>query len=177
MKPFEHLFLDNQLCFALYAATNAITRCYRGPLADAGLTYPQYLVMMLLWQHGEFTAGKLATELQLDASTLTPILKRLESAGWVERRRQTSDERVVCVSLTPAGRSLRKQVAPIQREVACKTGLSETEFIDLRKQLHELTHSMTEPRTAGSIGRNTVRNTDQSTTRDAARNTARRKLS
>ena len=142
VSSYEHLHLDNQLCFALYAATNALTRAYRGPLGRLGLTYPQYLVMVVLWEHGAHTVKSLADALQLDSSTLTPLLKRLQAAGWVSRERDGLDERVVRVSLTAEGRALRRPVASIQKDVACRTRLPEPDFIDLRSRLHDLVETM-----------------------------------
>ena len=133
------LLLDEQLCFALYSASNHIIRAYRGPLAKIGLTYPQYLAMLVLWQDGEQTVKGLSDRLLLDSSTLTPMLKRLEAAGLVERHRDRSDERVVRLFLTPQGRALRAGASEIQRQVAHKTGLSNRHFIQLRAQLNELT--------------------------------------
>ena len=133
------LLLDEQLCFALYSASNHIIRAYRGPLAEIGLTYPQYLAMLVLWQHGEQSVKGLSERLLLDSSTLTPLLKRLASAGLVNRQRDQVDERVVRVFLTPQGKALRSKAAQIQRKVALKTKLSNQGFIRLRAQLNDLT--------------------------------------
>ena len=137
------LLLDQQLCFALYSASNHIIRAYRGPLAEIGLTYPQYLAMLVLWQHGEQSVKGLSDRLLLDSSTLTPLLKRLELAGLVNRQRHPGDERVVRVSLTPQGMALRARAAKIQRQVAQRTRLSNQVFIQLRAQLNELTAAFT----------------------------------
>ena len=137
------LLLDEQLCFALYSASNHIIRAYRGPLAGIGLTYPQYLTMLVLWQHGEQSVKGLSDRLLLDSSTLTPLLKRLEAAGLVNRQRDRSDERVVRVALTLQGQALRSRAAQIQRHVAQKTRLSNQGFIQLRAQLNELTAAFT----------------------------------
>ena len=137
------LLLDEQLCFALYSASNHIIRAYRGPLAGIGLTYPQYLTMLVLWQHGEQSVKGLSDRLLLDSSTLTPLLKRLEAAGLINRQRDRSDERVVRVALTPQGQALRSRAAQIQRRVAEKTRLSNQGFIQLRAQLNELTAAFT----------------------------------
>ena len=142
MMPTASLNLDDQLCFALYAATSRIVRAYRGPLAEIGLTYPQYLAMLVLWERGEQTVKGLSDRLALDSSTLTPLLKRLESAGFVIRKRDTSDERVVRISATPAGQALRRPAAQIQKKVACKTRLPNDGFVRLRSQLHELAKTM-----------------------------------
>ncbi len=138
MSQFENLKLKNQLCFALYAATNAITRAYRSRLSHIGLTYSQYLVMMVLWETDGITVKNIAQQLHLDSPTITPLLKRLESAGFVSRLRSASDERLVNVFLTDAGRGIQARVAEMQKGVACQTGMPETDFIELRSTLHEL---------------------------------------
>ncbi len=143
MPAYEHLLLENQLCFALYAATNAVTRAYREPLSKLGLTYPQYLAMLVLWEDGTHTVKGLADALQLDSSTLTPLLKRLEAAGWVSRTRDSADERMVRIELTAVGRALRRPVAAVQKLVACRAKLPQTDSVALRKQLHALAETMT----------------------------------
>ena len=130
--------LDQQLCFALYRATNAITHTYRAPLAALGLTYPQYLVMLVLWEDGEQTVGGLAQRLALDASTLTPLLRRMETAGLVQRQRDPANQRSVRVRLTEAGQALEAPTAAIQQRVACATRLDGPTFEQLRLQLHRL---------------------------------------
>jgi MarR family transcriptional regulator, organic hydroperoxide resistance regulator len=130
--------LDQQLCFALYKATNAITHTYRGPLASLGLTYPQYLVMLVLWEDGEQTVGGLAQRLELDASTLTPLLRRMENAGLLHRQRDPGNQRSVRVTLTEHGRALEAPAAAIQQRVACATRLDGAEFEQLRRRLHRL---------------------------------------
>lgn len=153
MSASDALRLDNQLCFALYAATNAITRAYRAPLAQLGLTYPQYLVLVVLWERdrSERSVKSLADALQLDSSTLTPLLKRLEVAGFVTRERKSDDERVVQISLTAAGRALRTPVAAVQQDVACRTRLSELEFTRFRSRLHQLVHTLGQPNDAVAV--------------------------
>ena len=148
----DPLHLNNQLCFALYAATNAITRAYRAPLAQLGLTYPQYLVLLVLWEpdRNAHTVKGLADALQLDSSTLTPLLKRLEAAGFVTRERQAHDERVVQISLTAAGRALRTPVAAVQQVVACRTRLNDAEFFDFRSRLHQLVQTLGQPAEASA---------------------------
>lgn len=138
MSQFENLKLKNQLCFALYAATNAITRAYRSRLSHIGLTYSQYLVMMVLWEADGITVKNIAQQLHLDSPTITPLLKRLESAGFLNRQRNANDERVVNIFLTDAGRNIQARVAEMQKGVACQTGMQETQFIELRSTLHEL---------------------------------------
>ncbi len=132
------LSLDDQLCFALYAATHAITRAYRPMLGHLGLTYPQYLVLLVLMQDGASTVQGVADRLKLNASTLTPLLKRLADMGLVRRQRDPADERVVGVSLTDEGEALRSRLARIQGEVVCRTGLDEDAFRAMRTSLHAL---------------------------------------
>jgi DNA-binding MarR family transcriptional regulator len=137
--PAQSTRLDEQLCFALYAASRAMISSYRPRLDALGLTYPQYLVMLVLWEREEATVTSIGTALQLETGTLSPLLKRLESAGFVTRRRQEIDERSVLVSLTPAGRALREGVPSVQRHVAEATGMSGVEIDELREALHQLT--------------------------------------
>ena len=132
------LRLDDQLCFALYAASNVITRAYRAPLAKLGLTYPQYLAMLVLWEHGEQTIKSLAEKLDLDSSTVTPLVQRLVVAGLVHSARDPSNQRLLCIQVTSAGRSMQKRAALIQERVACQTHLRPDEFVALRAQLHKL---------------------------------------
>ncbi|MGU3667202.1 MarR family winged helix-turn-helix transcriptional regulator [Methylobacterium sp. A49B] len=131
------LRLDDQLCFALYAATNAVVRAYRPLLGEVGLTYPQYLVMLALWQDGVTAVHDLAARLQLTSSAITPLVDRLEAAGFVIRAR-AEDRRVVLVSLTEAGRSLEDRVSEAQQAVVCRTGLGERDLADLRQELKDL---------------------------------------
>ncbi|WP_419828487.1 MarR family winged helix-turn-helix transcriptional regulator [Methylobacterium sp.] len=131
------LRLDDQLCFALYAATNSIVRAYRPLLGEVGLTYPQYLVMLALWQDGVTAVHDLAARLQLTSSAITPLVDRLEAAGFVNRTR-AADRRIVLVALTEAGRLLEDQVATAQQAVVCRTGLGDRELADLRQDLKDL---------------------------------------
>ncbi len=145
------LCLDEQLCFALYAATNAITRAYRAPLAAIGLTYPQYLVMLVLWEHGTQSVKGLADRLDLDSSTLTPLLKRLAANGLVSRLRDTSDERIVRIGLTSEGAALRTPAAQIQGHVACRTRLGGEAFVGLRAQLQQLVLELAQQESAAVV--------------------------
>ncbi|QEE41267.1 MULTISPECIES: MarR family transcriptional regulator [unclassified Methylobacterium] len=131
------LRLDDQLCFALYAATNSVVRAYRPLLGEVGLTYPQYLVMLALWQDGVTAVHDLAARLQLTSSAITPLVDRLEAAGFVIRTR-AADRRIVLVALTEAGRLLEDQVATAQQAVVCRTGLGDRELADLRQDLKDL---------------------------------------
>lgn len=134
MSTTDPLDLDRQICFPLYAATRAVTRRYSELLADVGLTYPQYLVMLALWTDGPLTVGDLGHRLRLDSGTLTPLLKRLETSGRVERRRDPHDERRVVVSPAPGTERLRREVAEVPREIARSIGFDADEFV----QLHHL---------------------------------------
>ncbi|MDQ4504082.1 MarR family transcriptional regulator [Sinomonas sp. ASV322] len=120
-RPLE---LDDQLCFPLYAAARAVTRAYSQLLADAGLTYPQYLVLLALWSsESPLSVGELGERLHLDSGTLTPLLKRLETAGHVTRRRDPADERRVLIALTGSGEALRGVAAEIPAEVGAMVGI------------------------------------------------------
>lgn len=113
----DPLLLDRQVCFPLYAATNLLNRLYTPVLAELGLTYPQYLVMLVLWEHEPQTVGALGARLYLDSGTLSPLLKRMETAGLVERGRDPADERRVVVRLTPQGRALRARAEHVPATV------------------------------------------------------------
>ena len=142
MSAYENLKLDNQLCFALYAATHSLTRAYRSALERSGITYTQYLVMLVLWENNNISVGKIAQRLELDSGTLTPMLKRLETAGLIKRVRNIDDERIVEISLTEAGNLLQHEIAQVQQGVACKTGLGIEEFKQLTDALHRLVDTM-----------------------------------
>jgi MarR family transcriptional regulator, organic hydroperoxide resistance regulator len=135
--------LEDQLCFALYAASRAMTARYR-PLLDAiGLTYPQYLVMMLLWEEDNQTVGQLGARLSLDSGTLSPLLKRLTTAGLVTRHRRVEDERSVAIALTDAGRALREKADAISEEIICVLDLDRADFADLKAKLNLVTERVT----------------------------------
>ena len=135
--------LEDQLCFALYAASRAMTARYR-PLLDAvGLTYPQYLVMMLLWEEDNQTVGQLGARLALDSGTLSPLLKRLTTAGLVTRHRRVEDERSVAIALTDAGRALQEKAGAISEEIICALDLDREEFADLKAKLNLVTERVT----------------------------------
>lgn len=140
--------LDDQLCFALYAATHAITRRYRPLLDEIGLTYPQYLVMLALWQDGPATVGRLAQRLRVDSHAVTPLIRRLEAAGLVSRR-QGIDRRQVVVVASERGQQLRVAAARAQAQVACAAGLAPEELTDLRHRLRALADQLApEPRSS-----------------------------
>ena len=143
MTDHPQLKLDVQLCFPLYAATRAVTRAYTDLLDESGLTYPQYLTMLALWEApGPLTVGELGKRLRLDSGTLTPLLKRLEAAGHVVRRRDTGDERRVLLEVTPQGRSLRDQVAQVPLRLAEDMGLSRKDAKELRRLLGSLLENL-----------------------------------
>jgi MarR family transcriptional regulator, organic hydroperoxide resistance regulator len=126
----EALLLDNQLCFALYSASLAMTKLYKPLLDELGLTYPQYLVMLVLWEGDGLMVSELGQRLSLDSGTLTPLLKRLESAGLVSRMRDVADERRVHVHLTAAGRRLKARAAKVP---ACMLQASQCSLPELRQ--------------------------------------------
>ena len=144
--PCELQRLDHQLCFALYSSSLLMTKVYKPVLARLGLTYPQYLVMLVLWEAGagpkidraSVGVGELGERLYLDSGTLTPLLKRLEAAGLLLRTRAADDERRVIVTLTPAGRALRRRAESVPRQLACATGCKPTELTELTARLQAL---------------------------------------
>lgn len=144
----DPLHLDQQLCFALYAASRAMTRAYAPLLEPLGLTYPQYLVLLVLWEEDGVPVKHLADRLMLDSATLTPLLKRLEQHGLVARRRDEQDERVVRIRLTDAGRALRSKARRVPAAIACRVGCDPAEaqtlarLQRLRKELMELTEQL-----------------------------------
>lgn len=144
MAGVDGLELDNQVCFALYAASRAVTQLYRPVLEALGITYPQYLVMLVLWEHGPITVKDLGSKLELDSGTLSPLLKRLEGAGLVTRSRRATDERSVEVQLTDVGAALRKRALHVPRKVATATGLDLAELLALRRQLSTLAKTISE---------------------------------
>jgi DNA-binding MarR family transcriptional regulator len=137
------LTLDEALCFALYSASRALTGFYRPRLDELGITYPQYLVLLALWEHDGVAVGGLAERLRLDYGTLSPLLKRLQTAGLITRERRAEDERSVTVSLTEAGRALRARADCIPEEVFAATGLDAGSFEGLRETLQRLTAAVT----------------------------------
>ncbi|WP_086561673.1 MarR family winged helix-turn-helix transcriptional regulator [Streptomyces africanus] len=132
------LLLDDQLCFALYAAQRAVTSAYRPLLDELGLTYPQYLVLLVLWERGETTVKELAAALRLDYGTVSPLLKRLESLGLVRRERAAHDERSVLVACTEPGEELRELAARVPGALLAVTGLAPPEVARLREELWRL---------------------------------------
>ena len=134
----EMLRLDRQLCFALYSASLAMTKIYKPLLEPLNLTYPQYLAMLVLWEGDGITVSDLGHRLQLDSGTLTPLLKRLEASGYVQRRRDSVDERRVLLLLTPAGRALKAGAAKVPQQVLCASACSIDELTALTQRLKTL---------------------------------------
>jgi MarR family transcriptional regulator, organic hydroperoxide resistance regulator len=132
------LLLDNQLCFALYSTSLAMTKLYKPLLEELGLTYPQYLVMLVLWEEDGPMVSELGERLYLDSGTLTPLLKRLEAAGLIARVRDTQDERRVHITLTAAGRKLRARAQKIPGCVRTASRCSLGELMQLKQQLRGL---------------------------------------
>ncbi|PWF54769.1 MarR family transcriptional regulator [Massilia glaciei] len=132
------LVLENQFCFALYSASHAMTKTYKPLLDRLGLTYPQYLVMLVLWQHDGLLVKDIGARLFLDSGTLTPLLKRLEAGGLLARRRDPRDERQVRISLTGAGRALRAQAREIPEQLLCASGLELEALGRIRAELAKL---------------------------------------
>jgi DNA-binding MarR family transcriptional regulator len=136
------LRLDGQICFSLHAASRAFNGVYRVILKDLGLTYPQYLVMLVLWERGEMPVKKLGEHLRLDSGTLSPLLKRLEAAGLVRRERSTRDERSVEVRLTEQGVAMREPALQVPHRIFQATGFDLDELRDLRERLDQLTSTL-----------------------------------
>jgi len=131
--------IDDMLCFALYSASRASMDAYRPLLDELGLTYPQYLVLVGLWEHETCSVKELGGMLHLDSGTLSPLLKRLEGMGLIIRQRRASDERIVDISLTDAGWNLRERAASIPTQVGCKYGIEFDEYKELLERLKKLT--------------------------------------
>jgi DNA-binding MarR family transcriptional regulator len=141
-KETRLLHLDNQLCFAVYAAAQAFTATYKPLLDPMGLTYPQYLTMLVLWEDDGLTVSAIGDRLGLDSGTLTPLLKRLEAAGMLSRTRDATDERQVRIALTPPGQSLRQKAKGIPAKLLCASGLSLGEIKALHGALGRLTANL-----------------------------------
>ena len=132
------LLLDNQLCFALYSTSLAMTKIYKPLLVPLGLTYPQYLAMLVLWEQDGVMVSELGERLYLDSGTLTPLLKRLEASGLIARLRDVADERRVHVTLTAAGRKLKAKAAFIPACVVSAAGCSLSDLASLTRQVQAL---------------------------------------
>ena len=140
----ESLRLENQLCFPLYTCAKEVVRQYREPLEPLNLTYTQYIVMMVLWEHGDMTEGELGKKIHLDSGTLAPLLKRLEKAGYVNRVRPENNENKLLLSLTPEGEKLREQALGVPSQMQDCIPLSEDDLILLRDLLNRALEGMNE---------------------------------
>jgi DNA-binding MarR family transcriptional regulator len=141
MDDFDNLKLGNQLCFAVYSAAHAFNAAYKPFLEPLGLTYPQYLVLMVLWEEDGLMVREIGERLNLDSGTLTPMLKRLEAAGFVTRKRDAKDERQVRIQLTQKARDARPTALEARRAVVCALGDSEEEIQKLKRAVDQL-HTM-----------------------------------
>ncbi|PMG98050.1 MarR family winged helix-turn-helix transcriptional regulator [Vibrio lentus] len=139
----DYLKLDNQVCFALYSASNAMSRAYQPLLKALDLTYLQYIVMMVLWEEKEINVKALGAKTHLDSGTLTPLLKRLETKGYVLRTRSAEDERVRVITLTPAGVELKEQAQTVPVEMLCLSKMNEDELKSLKAQCEQLLGNLT----------------------------------
>lgn len=137
-RPALPFTLDEQLCFALYSTSLAMTKAYKPLLENLGLTYPQYLAMLVLWETDNVTVKDMAARLNLDPATVTPLLKRLEAQGLVERVRGTDDERLVYIRLTGAGKSLKRRARDVPGEILCATQQQPDFLLRLRDDLTRL---------------------------------------
>ncbi|MGF1773251.1 MarR family winged helix-turn-helix transcriptional regulator [Vibrio maritimus] len=138
----EALDLDKQVCFALYSASNAVTRAYRPILEQVDLTYLQYMTMLVLWKQAPMNVKDIGAELKLDSGTLTPLLKRLEQKGLVERKRSESDERARMIFVTEQGNALREKAMSIPGAIACKAKLDPEEAMVLKRICERLTDNL-----------------------------------
>ncbi|MEZ8227795.1 MarR family winged helix-turn-helix transcriptional regulator [Vibrio splendidus] len=139
----DYLKLDNQVCFALYSASNAMSRAYQPLLKALDLTYLQYIVMMVLWEEKEINVKALGAKTHLDSGTLTPLLKRLEVKGYVLRTRSIEDERVRVITLTPSGVELKEQAQTVPIEMLCLSKMNEDELKSLKAQCEQLLGNLT----------------------------------
>ena len=138
LTPSPWLKLESQLCFALYSTSLALTKQYKPLLQPLGLTYPQYLVLLVLWEQDALGVNDLGQRLFLDSGTLTPLLKRMETAGLLTRTRALDDERRVIVNLSPAGKALRLRALPVPQRIAQSTGCDTEELMNLTRRMQEL---------------------------------------
>ncbi|MCR5306398.1 MAG: MarR family transcriptional regulator [Oscillospiraceae bacterium] len=134
----DALKLENQICFPLYACSRAVIKQYHPCLDQIGLTYTQYVTMMVLWDERQISVRDLGKRLYLDSGTLTPVLKSMESKGYVTRQRSEQDERLLIISLTDAGEALRGNAAVIPEQVGCRLGLSAEDAVKLYKLLYQV---------------------------------------
>lgn len=142
MKTDERLRLENQLCFSIYACSREITSLYRPYLDQLGITYPQYLALLVLWEKQECSVKELGERLYLDSGTLTPMLKRMEAIDLITRQRSQEDERKVLVRLTEKGQALKQQAYCIAESLLANSGVSQEQFAQLLSQFNQLLHTI-----------------------------------
>jgi DNA-binding MarR family transcriptional regulator len=140
--PCKELMLDNQLCFALYSTSLMMTKVYKPLLQELGLTYPQYLAMMVLWEGDGITVGEISTRMLTDPGSLTPLLKRLEAEGLITRTRSSKDERVVELRLTQAGRDLQEKAKRVPACILAATERTIEQLGDIKEELVSLRNSL-----------------------------------
>lgn len=143
MELSEATKLENQLCFPLYAASRLVTKCYQPVLDNLGITYPQYVVLMVLWENDAVNLNFLAEKLKLQSNTLTPLVKRMEEMGLINRARSQKDERNIVITLTKKGRLLQKEAPKLQNQLLKHLGITEAEGIHLRSLLNKLIAGIT----------------------------------
>ena len=141
---YDGLKLENQICFPLYACSREIIKKYKPFLDEIGLTYTQYITMMVIWEHEKISAKEMGKLLYLDSGTLTPVLKKLEKDGYVKRKRNRSDERILEVEITEKGRLLKEDAVSIPEKMSCAIGLSEAEAVNLYIALHRFLDLLSE---------------------------------
>ncbi|WP_343315663.1 MarR family transcriptional regulator [Brucella sp. BE17] len=141
------LKLSDMVCFAIYSSANALARAYQPILTRVDLTYPQFLVMLVLWENNDQTVSQIGSKLGLDSGTLTPLLKRLEAAGRIQRCRDAQDERQVRITLTEAGWALRHAAADVPEAIICALGQPLDELIDMRQRLFNIRDNLVAART------------------------------
>lgn len=135
---YESIKLDNQVCFSLYAASREIIKLYKPVLDKFGLTYTQYIAMLVLWEDEKSTVKDIGKRLHLDSGTLTPLLKKIENMGLIKRYRDVNDDRVVVIELTEQGKLLKEDITEVPREMVCRINMPKEELLDLKSKLDNL---------------------------------------
>lgn len=140
----DPLHLDQQFCFAVYSTMHALNRTYKPLLERLGITYPQYIVLLVLWERDGIPVGEIGEKLMLDSSTLTPLLKRMEAAGIIRRTRNPDDERQVLIALTGEGKAMRKTAAEFPESLLCAAGCSVADLVSLKERMLAVRDNMLE---------------------------------
>ncbi|WP_054742030.1 MarR family winged helix-turn-helix transcriptional regulator [Cellulosilyticum ruminicola] len=138
MVPYEKLKLDNQLCFSLYAASREVIKIYKPLLDKYGLTYTQYIAMLVVWEHEKITVKAMGQKLHLDSGTLTPVLKKLVAMGLVEKYRDINDDRVVIIEVSEKGKRLKDEICEVPDQMYCKLDSNIEEVKELKRLLDQL---------------------------------------